>query len=157
MRRGTCCGAVQDSDRGVVEGDVLTFGGLVLHLTELGEPSCPFHAVGKQTQMSSGEVREAVAELLPPSCITASGQRTRGQGEDPRGCGVWASPSRLCGSRKGGLWLTLGLLKGNEGPLPPLLAHCLLPQSPAAFQYCKKILFFCIFYCCIYRLELSPK
>lgn len=83
MRIGTCCGAVQDSVRGVVKGRCPDFWwGLVvvvLHLTELGEPSCPFLAVGKQTWMSSGGVGEAVGELLPPSCITAAGQGTRGQ------------------------------------------------------------------------------
>lgn len=42
MRRGTCCGAVQDSDMGVVKADVLTSGELVvvvLHLPKLEEPS----------------------------------------------------------------------------------------------------------------------
>lgn len=75
---------------------------VVLHLPKLGEPSCPFHAVGTQIRMSSGGVGEAVGELCPPSCITAGGQGTRGQWEDPHGRGVWASPSKLCLEQDGG-------------------------------------------------------
>lgn len=73
-QRGGCC-----------EGQVSRIlGGLmvgVLHLPELVEPSCLFHAVGTQTRMSNGGVGEAVGELPLPSCITAGGQGTRGQGE----------------------------------------------------------------------------
>lgn len=87
MRRGTCCGAVQESGMDVVKGTCPDFGGVGgcgSAFTRTGGALLPFPCNG-QTQMSSGGVVEAVAELLPPSCITAGRQGTRGQ----RGGSLW--------------------------------------------------------------------
>lgn len=80
-------------------------GGLmvvVLHLPKLGEPSCPFHAVGTQIRMSSGGVGEAVGELPPQVASQLVGREPEGRGEDPHGRGAWASPSKLCWEQDGG-------------------------------------------------------
>lgn len=56
----------------------------------------------------------------PQGAAQLVGKDPEGRGEDPHGCGVWVSPSKLCGSRMRGSMAGPGDAQGGDkGPFYP--------------------------------------
>lgn len=133
---------------------------VVLHLPKLGEPSCPFHAVGTQIRMSSGGVGEAVGELPPPSCITAGGQGTRGQGGgSPWPWGLGKPLQAVLGTGWGVRGWPWGCSEGMRALCPcarsPQLPPAAVPGAQGSIQYCKKFYFLYILLLYLQALNFS--